>query len=223
MRNRLAVGLSPALVLLLIAADVVVAEDKPVDEASGPPVTAVWNEKEIYLTYTAFTTYYSCDGLRDKVRRILKDLGARPDLKVTTAGCTKVSGPELMPRVRIRAAMPVVATPERIAALAKEAPKKELIARVNKGRTDAYDATQQFGARPKTIEIKDSVRGPIEAGDCELMEQLSDRVLVPLGIRVLEEDIRCTPHQVNYGSIRLKVEVLEPIKPEELVAPPPGE
>jgi hypothetical protein len=204
-----------ALLLALPAA----AEDRPSGEATGAPINAVWNEKEISFTYTSFTTYYSCDGLRDKVRRILKELGARPDLKVSTAGCVRMTGPELMPRVKIKGAFPVEATPERIAALEKEAPKKELIARVNKGRNEAYEATQQFSARPKLFELHDSVRGPIEAGDCELMEQLRDQVFEPFGMRIVENDIRCVPKQANYGSIRLKVEVLQQLKPEELAVP----
>ena len=194
MRHSIAIAIRPMLVALPLALPAAAA-DKPPEEVTSAPVDAVWNEQEISFTYTSFTTYYSCDGLRDKVRRILEDMGARPDLKVSTGGCIRVSGPELMPRVRIKGAFPVVATPERIAALEKAAPKKELIARVNKGRNDAYEATQQFSARPKLVELEDSVRGPVESGDCELMEQLRDHVFVPFGLRIVENDIRCVPKQ----------------------------
>ena len=88
-----------------------------------PIVEAVWVEREIFVTYMAFTTYYSCDGLRDKVRWVLKELGARPDFKVTTRGCIRLSGPEVTPGVRIEAALPLEATPEVLAELASGASK----------------------------------------------------------------------------------------------------
>ena len=59
----------------------------------GPTVDAVWMEREILVTYMAFTSFYSCRGLRDKVTWVLEELGARPGFKVTTRGCVEVTGP----------------------------------------------------------------------------------------------------------------------------------
>ena len=56
----------------------------------------------------------------------------------------------------------------------------------------------------------------LEPGDCELVEQLSEKVFPKLGIRVIEDDVRCTPNQVSMNQPRLVVEALVPVpKPDE--------
>ena len=181
------------------------------------PMRAVWNEQEIEFTYMGFTSYYSCDGLRDKVRYLLRQLGAREDLKVRSAGCARMSGPEMFPRVRINAAVAVPATPERLEKLAAEASKRELIARVNRRSSTVGEATEQFGASTRVVEFRDRPNGKIQAGDCELMERFRDEVLPKLELRVVESDIRCIPRSVHPGSIRLVVEVLDPVRPDAQV------
>ena len=50
-------------------------------------VPAVWKEQHVSFFYTGRTARYSCDGLRDKMRAMLLDLGARRDLKIVPLGC----------------------------------------------------------------------------------------------------------------------------------------
>src|SRR5580704_3754722 len=57
------------------------------DAGTGNPIPAVWKEQHLSFTYMGRTSRYSCDGLRDKVRALLLDLGARRDLKITAIGC----------------------------------------------------------------------------------------------------------------------------------------
>ena len=66
--------------------------------------SAVWAHKEFQFTYQGFTTHYSCDGLRDKVRQILLQFGARKDdLKVYDFGCASPSGrPDRFPSVSVK-------------------------------------------------------------------------------------------------------------------------
>lgn len=183
---------------------------EPTGADAPPSVDAIWVEKKIEFTYMAFTTFYSCDGLRDKLRWVLKEIGARPGFKVTVTGCT-YHGPEIMPRAKIRAALPRQATPELLEELARDAPKRELIARAT-GRSDELsEATAQFPARTRRIEIEDERHGRIEAGDCELVEHLRDFVFAPLGVTVVEDDVRCSPKQVTPGSVHVTLEVLEPV------------
>ena len=42
---------------------------------------AVWKEQHLKFFYMGRTSRYSCDGLRDKVRAMLLDLGARRDIR----------------------------------------------------------------------------------------------------------------------------------------------
>ncbi|HET9694922.1 MAG TPA: hypothetical protein VFP48_11100 [Steroidobacteraceae bacterium] len=185
--------------------------------APTAPVDAVWVELEHNFIYLGQTAYYSCDGLRDKVRYILQQAGARPDLKVSMS-CVG-AGVETTPGVRIKAAFPAEATPERLAQLAAEAPKRELLARVT-GNGDQLEAdAAQFPAVWRRVEFEGRGRGRIEDGDCELLEQLMERVLVPAGVRVAPESrLSCVPHQLPIGSVRLVLDTLQ--KAPEPDAPP---
>src|ERR1700694_5518906 len=59
----------------------------PPAQPVGNPVAAVWKEHHIDFFYMGRTARYSCEGLRDKVRAMLLDLGARRDLKIMAVGC----------------------------------------------------------------------------------------------------------------------------------------
>lgn len=187
------------------------AQSQVASPADAAPATvgAVWMEREVTLNYMGFTSYYSCEGLRGQVRRILQELGARPGFKVTARNCINLSGPEWTPSVRIVAALPVEATPEVLAELAAGASKRELVAKVQGKSPD--EATAQFPARPKRVEFVSGGMSFLQDGDCELMEQMRDRVFGPLGVKVVDSSIRCVPRQVSIGSVRMTVEVLEPV------------
>jgi hypothetical protein len=58
-------------------------------EESGTRVPAVWKEHRLDFSYMGRTARYSCEGLRDKMRSLLLDLGARRDLKVSLLGCNE--------------------------------------------------------------------------------------------------------------------------------------
>jgi hypothetical protein len=174
-------------------------------------VNAVWVEKEIKFHYMGLTSYYSCDGLRDQAKKILTMVGARPDFTVVKRGCAEPYGPEFAPWLRIKAALPVEATPEVLAAMEAERPKQELVARSTGSSAALAEATAQFPARARKVEFAGNPRGPLKEGDCELVEQMLDRVLVPLGVKVVEDRLNCVSHQVMPGSLRLVVEVLEPV------------
>jgi len=181
---------------------------------SAATVNAVWVERKVSFNYMPLTSYYSCDGLRDKVRWILKELGARPGFKVKARGCLEVQGPEPFPGVEIVAAFPAAATPELLEELAADASKRQLAARATGKSDPVTEATAQFQARVKRVEF---VSGPtrlydLQDGDCELMEQLvrSD-VFGKLGAKVVDSQTRCVPRQVTLGAVRMTVEVLEPV------------
>lgn len=199
--------------LLMLPAFVAAQQTDPAAEVP-PTVNAVWVEHEVNLNYMGFTSYYSCDGLRDKVVWVLKQLGARPDFKVTTRGCSRSTGPELMPGVRIVAALPAEATPDVLAQIASEASKRELVARAKGASAAAEEATAQFPARVKRVEFKSGVNNDLQDGDCELIEHMRRQVFGPLGVKVVEGRASCAPRQVTLGAVRMTVEVLEPVPPQ---------
>jgi hypothetical protein len=175
------------------------------------PVMAVWVEKNISFTFVGITSHYSCDGLRDKVSRILKEIGVRPGFKVSSGACVHTTGPERMPIARIVAALPRPATPEVLAELRKTAAQSELAGKAGGRAAPVEETTAEFPARMRRIEFRDSPTGLVQMGDCELIEQMRDSVFVPLGATVAVDRMSCQPHAVSPGDIDLTIEVLEPV------------
>lgn len=168
-------------------------------------VSAVWKTQEIDFHYQSFTTFYSCQALEDRVRQVLLALGAMKEgLAVVASGCP---GGQIarMPFVRIRVTSPVEATPQVLAELEETRSTRELAARVRGERPP--DIAQQFPAHWKAVSL---YRGKValEAGDCSLVEQLRRSVFPKLAVRVVKENINCTPNQINMGRPRLEMEAL---------------
>ena len=193
------------------------AQDAAPAPEPAATVNAVWVERKVNFTYMPLTSYYSCDGLRDKVRWILRQLGARPGFSVRSRGCIEVTGPELFPGVELVAALPAEATPELLQQLADDASKRQLAARASGKPDPVIEATAQFPARVKRVEFRSASTSlsDLQDGDCELMEQLvRNDVFGKLGARVVDAQTHCVPRQVTLGAVRMAVDVLEPVPAE---------
>jgi len=175
-------------------------------------VDAVWVDHDLAFTYVGFTSHYSCGGLEDKVKYVMKQLGARPGYKVTSGGCLNLSGPELMPRIRVRAALPQEATPAVLAQLEKDRATRELAAGASGKPLAATDeATATFPATWRTVTFEGTPMSDIQDGDCELMEQLIRNVLQPMGVReIAGSRLNCVPYQVPINAVSVKLQVLSP-------------
>lgn len=155
--------------------------------AAAPSESAVWTPKELNFVYQGFTTEYSCDGLRDKVRSILLELGARPDLQVTESPCSSLGRPDPFPGVRIK-----------MNVLQPVADKS------------ATAGTQSVPAHWKTVDLTTERDAVSAAGDCELIEQVKQSILPLFATRNVEYSSNCVPHQLQIGATRLRAEVLVP-------------
>jgi hypothetical protein len=180
------------------------AESTPAQ--SSPPTWAVWTPKELRFTYMGFTSHYSCDGLADKMRSIVLQLGARPDLRIREMPCSGSLGrPTEFPGVTVNMS---VLTP-----------------------WDAASANATVTPVPahwKLVELSTD-RDPLrEAGDCELIEQAKTRVLPLFTARNIDYRSTCIPNQLQIGGTVLKAEVLiaddqqaPGAKPSSPAPPPP--
>jgi hypothetical protein len=165
----------------------VTARAAPV-ETGAPAVraeSAVWTPRELSFVYQGFTTTYSCDGLRDKVRSVLLKLGAREDLQVSESPCVSLGRPDPFPGVRIK--MNVLQPGADTAATA---------------------GTQSVPAHWKTVDLTPEHDAVSAAGDCELVEQVKQSLLPLFATRNVEYSSNCVPHQM--GATRLRAEVLVP-------------
>jgi len=142
---------------------------------------AVWVPKEVNFVYVGFTTKYTCDGLQARVRRILLELGARDDLKVTPLGCMRVNAPETSPGVRI-------------------------VMHVLQPASGA--AGQSVAARWKSVDVLGDRTVLDAALDCELISQLNRDVLPLFAARHVDYSATCAANKAVIGGTRLKADVL---------------
>ena len=146
---------------------------------------AVWKSQELVLTYTGFTSRYSCEGLLDKVTEALALLGARSDMSVRPVSCSGMGKPQRIPGVRIKVST-LVPAPE------------------------GGEGTVE--ARWKTVRL--SGPGRLTRGDCELAEQIQGEILPLFTTRNVKVQMDCIPHQEPVGDIALTVDVLIPADEE---------
>jgi len=144
------------------------------------PEAGVWTPKEVEFVYRSFTSKYTCDGLRDKLRSMVLKLGARADAEVLTYGCMR-SRPAPDPNVRIKMHVLQPASSDSAATV------------------PAHWQTVDFAARRDPAEV---------AGECELIEQVRDHVLPLFTTRNVTSSITCVPRAVSIGATQLKAEVM---------------
>jgi hypothetical protein len=159
---------------------------------NGNALAAVWREQRLAFFYMGRTSRYSCDGLRDKMRSLLLDLGARRDLKISAIGCDE-SAPRLGrgptgPNLRIIFSSPAL----------PEAEPKPLHAR----DLAPVDARYQ----PFTL-TSDAFRN-FGIGDCELVEEFARQVLPKFVTRNVTKDITCVPYQLTGSRFFVRGETL---------------
>jgi hypothetical protein len=187
---------TPALVAAVVAAFLCAPAWAARDEGGQ---SAVWTPKELQFTYSGFTTKYTCDGLRDRVKTILLALGARKDdLKVVESPCSgDPDRPDPFPGVKIK--MNVLKPTDQ-----PPTPDGQIVT-----------------AHWKQVDLLKGQFGIDAAGDCELMEQVSQKILPLFTTRNVDLQASCVPHELSPLGTRLKAEVLiaDQKKPVKQVAP----
>ena len=158
----------------------------PAADAAAPAEFAVWTPKEVQFTYMGFTTHYTCDGLRDAVRDMVLQLGARKsDLKVTEQPCSgQPDRPNPFPGVRIKMS---VLQP----APAQLAPDAQVVE-----------------AHWKPVKLPYRETGINAAGQCELLEQFNQKIMPLFTTRNVDLRATCVPHQLEPLGTKLQAEVL---------------
>jgi len=148
--------------------------------------SAVWTQKQFTFIYQGFTTKYSCDGLLDKVRTVLLNLGARKDLQVNSLGCVGRSGvPDPFPGVSV---------------------KMNVLVPASAATASADEPAIPSHWKPMKLQLD---RSPLaEAGECELVEQVKQKILPLFTTRNVDFKSICIPHQLSPGGTSLSAEVL---------------
>lgn len=240
----------PLLIALLLVETASAAAAPAVPVSVGSPIAAGetpadgrWHEHQLSFTYSGFTTKYSCDGLADKVRLLLRSLGARPGFKVTTYGCAALYGsPTEFPRVKLQFAtlQPAPPAASSVASaqgatgeaptsaavppayghvIGREAPRLTAPGTALADAAAGANAASTAGTWRQVRFDRDRPRR-LEQGDCELLEQFRDRVLPLFSIRAMDDHTRCIPYQVSGASLSLSFEVFAPVAGADTVQSP---
>lgn len=175
--------------LMAAAAAVALLAGVPALAAANNTVTAVWVPKSTRFIYQGFTTRYSCGGLRDKVRSMLRKLGAQ-DLHVREVPCSTPAGaPSPFPGVTVKMRVLVPAS-------SPEAAKYK-------------SAGAPVQAHWQNVVLMPSNASFEEQGDCELIEEFKESFLPLFTTRNVKYESTCIPYQLTMGT-HLSAEVLMP-------------
>ena len=189
---------APIIATLLMAVNVQ-AQPPSISEAQPPVageiVAAAWKIQEVIFGYRGYSTIYSCAGLSNKVRAILRSVGARDTLTVRASGCNEGSG---VARLQILFESPVEATAQNLRELTGSNARKELIARVRGERLPALTGIETIPAVWKTVAFARDRALDLAPGDCELVRQVRREILPMLSVRVLKERLNCS---IAFGNI----------------------
>ncbi len=162
---------------------------------ADPALHAVWRAQHLQFTYLGVTARYTCDGLRDKVRALLLELGVRRDLKVQAIGCDDVGvnlrHAPMIPRLILDFHSVAPYDPA-----AKPAPPDDAL-------IEAHYESFKILANPFRN------MGP---GECELVEGFARQILPRLVTRGVSQDIHCVPYQQSGANYWVKGDVLKPVR-----------
>jgi len=168
---------------------------------TGIPRAAVWREQHLEFFYMGRTSRYSCDGLRDKVRAMLLELGARRDLKISAVGCGdsgQMRHNSPAPSLNITFSAPALPDPS--------------VKPLHEGDLAATDA------RFESFTITSDAFRNLGFGDCELVQEFSHQILPKLVTRALKRDIACVPYQASGSRFLVRGEILKPLPRAEQAA-----
>jgi hypothetical protein len=153
------------------------------DDTAAAREPGIWQKHEYSFAYMGFTTTYSCDGLADKLKRLLLAAGARKDVKSRPGACAAGFG-----------------SPDKFA-------RADLVF-YTLAPVDASAAPGDKRVEGSWRPVAFSARSPRELalGDCELVEQFRSTVVPMFATRNLDNRTTCVPHQLSGSTINLKFE-----------------
>lgn len=156
------------------------------DETAPATIAAVWQKHQYTFQFLGFTSTYSCDGLADQLKVLLKAAGARADVKSQPGACAASFGrPDKFARADLT-----------FYTLAPQ---------------DANAATG--GGKPvngiwKSVTFSNHTPRELAIGDCELIEQFRSQVLPMFTTRNVVNNTTCIPHQDSGSTVDLRFDSL---------------
>jgi hypothetical protein len=176
----------------LAAATLLLAAQAP---ASGAE-SAVWVKKKMHFIFQGFTAVYSCEGLEDDMRTVLLQLGARQsDMKLQQINCgSGFNLPEPNPGLT---GTFYVLEPASSAA-----------------GDNAQPGAGAVQAQWQTVNVRLTRDARLQAGQCELIDQVKAKILPLFPARDVKFQSTCYPNELLVKGSTLEAKVLKPVKAE---------
>jgi len=151
---------------------------------------AQWEVHQIRFRYKGFSTYYTCDGVERTLKRLLKLIGARGDVRVESK-CINRNTIQQYHKILLAFAMPVPA--------------------------DKTDISREIiPAEWREVRIVGNLSRYLDAGDCELLEQFQRQVLPHLQVRETNKKLNCVPFRRQYNNLRFRMSALKALEKTKL-------
>lgn len=151
-------------------------------------VPSAWQHHQVTFNYYGLTTLFTCSGLEGQVKRILVHFGARKDAKVIATGCPG-GGPD---------------TPTHDAWV----------------KADFYTLAPTGTAAPDTVQahwatLDVTARRPyfMDAGDCELLQDMKSLMIDNFSLRGVEYRTSCFPNTQTADDFSVRGEALKAAGP----------
>lgn len=145
---------------------------------AGTAVEAIWHVQQLQFDYHSASVSYSCSALQERIRGILRAVGAHESI-VVEAGC---DGDDLVrsTRATISMAAPMEATDENIRIATTFKPHEILAARMHGTALPTGTDLERFTATWRRISLR-PLR--LTRGDCDLLDGLRRQVFPKLRTR----------------------------------------
>jgi hypothetical protein len=176
-------------VLLGLAGALLVSSAALADDASASAAApGSWQTHKYSFQFLGFTSTYSCDGLADKLKKLLVAAGARADLKAQPGACASGFG----------------------------RPDKFARADLTFSTLAPLDGAAAAGGKPvkgtwRSVTFAPHSPRDLQIGDCELVEQFQQQVLPMFTTRNVVSNTTCVPYQESGSIIDLKFDSLTPV------------
>ena len=156
--------------------------------ALSAPEPGSWQPHTYDFHSMGFTSTYSCDGLGDQLKLLLRQAGARADIKVMPL-CSRGYGvPDQLAEARV-----VFSTLQPTGAAGPAA--------------NTANAAKNVNGVWRHVELTPLHPFELHSGDCELVEQFRDTLLPMFTTRNLKQQITCVPHQESGSNFSLSFDV----------------
>ena len=179
------------------------------EAASERVIEAIWRVRHVEFRYDNHRYQYTCDALKNKVRAILRSMGAHKALTID-AGCSGDLFVQQM-RARISLAAPVEATTENVLAATTFDERDQLIAKLRDQRLPTAADLERFPASWRRVSLSRESRLHLDAGDCELLNSIREQVLPQLSVNVRDWGRRCSLEATRVQA-RYEIEALMPVE-----------